>query len=324
MHRNKWVRSMAAVVCVGLLLLTVIAWLSSLYGWSYWLERLSHFQLQYWLVAAGLTLVLLVLRQRGPLLVGLFCLALLSVNIVTWYIPSTGQTTPLVKVMFANVWIYNQRYGDAVAAVRSEQPDLVGFSEVDGRWVQELDKLRDILPYRIEHRDSTILYSKIDLASTEIISGYPLLPNTAIVRNLRKAGQTFTVVVTHPQSPRSPEALQGRNYHLNLLAAYLAKSQDNLIAIGDFNISPWSPYYRKFVGEAGLLNARQGSGIYPTWTNNRVRRLPEFLQSFLSIPIDHAFTKSGKVKLRATSFQSLPDVGSDHLPIVAEIGTVNP
>jgi endonuclease/exonuclease/phosphatase (EEP) superfamily protein YafD len=318
-----WNRRLAFLICIVLVIITAIAVFCSTGGWAYWLERFSHFQLQYWLMAAGLTLVLLVLRQPKPLLIGLFCLTLLSANIVTWYLPSLGQTTPLVKVMFANVWIYNRRYEDVLAAVRAEQPDIVGFTELDGPWVQQLDRLKDVFPYRTEHRDSTVLYSKINLTGTEIIDRDPRFPDTVIVRNLPKAGEKFTVVVTHPQSPRNEAVFRERNAFLERLATYLSKSPDNLIVIGDFNVSLWSPYYRKFVEQTRLINARQGFGIYPTWTNIQIRQLPDFLQPFLSIPIDHVFTRSGNVKLRATSFHTAPDVGSDHLPIVAEIATVD-
>jgi endonuclease/exonuclease/phosphatase (EEP) superfamily protein YafD len=318
-----WNKTLAIFISMALLLLTAIAVFCTASGWAYWPERLSHFQLQYWLGAVLLTLLLLLLRRRNPILIGLFCLAILSTYILNWYIPSTGQADPFMKVMFSNVWNYNQRYEDVLNEVRTEKPDIASFAEVSPVWVQQLDRLKDILPYRTDYRSGTIIYSKISLADTEVINQSSLFFETVIIRNLAQNGRKFTLVATHPPSPPSRDLFRLRNDHLEKLGLYLEKSQDNLIVMGDFNTSPWSPYYRQFVDRTRLTNARQGFGLYPTWSKLRVRNMPELLQPFLSVPIDHIFTRSGNMKLRSIGFHTGHDVGSDHLPIVAEIGTVD-
>ena len=71
----------------------------------------------------------------------------------------------------------------------------------------------------------------------------------------------------------------------------------------------WSPYYTRFEQETGMVNARKGFGLFPTW--------PTWMQmSLLMIPIDHCLVSSD---LRVTNFRTGRNVGSDHLPVIVDI-----
>jgi endonuclease/exonuclease/phosphatase (EEP) superfamily protein YafD len=315
-------QKIAWVIAVLLLLLTSIALGCSIGGWSFWPERLAHFQIQYWLGATLLVIVVILWRGRHPALIALFCWAVLSANIFTWYLPASGATQPFVKIMFANVWETNRNHDPILAQVRAKNPDLAVFVEVNARWRKQLDSLNDIFPYSRDNKRGEVLYSKIDLAGVEIVPENPSYVRTLIVRNIQHQGKKFTLVVTHPSSPANPAEFAKRNAHLQALAPALAKLSDNLIVVGDFNTTPWSPYYRQFVDDARLVNAQQGFGLAPTWTSLAIRKLPGWLQPFLSVPIDHIFIRSGSLKMRSTSFHAGAAIGSDHVPIVAEIGLV--
>jgi endonuclease/exonuclease/phosphatase (EEP) superfamily protein YafD len=315
-------QKIAWAIAALLFLLTSIAIACSIGGWSFWPERLAHFQIQYWLGATLLAITVQLLRFRDPALIALFCWALLSANIFTWYLPTGGATQPFVKIMFANVWETNRNPDPILAQVRAEHPDLAVFVEVNERWRKQLDSLQDIFPYSRDNKRGEVLYSKIDLTGVEIVAEQPSYVRTLTMRNIQQQGKKFTLVITHPSSPATPTEFAKRNAHLQALAPALDKLSDNLIVVGDFNSTPWSPYYRQFVDKARLVNAQQGFGLAPTWTSLAVRKLPGWLQPFLSVPIDHIFTRSGSLKMRSTSFHAGADIGSDHVPIVAEIGLV--
>jgi endonuclease/exonuclease/phosphatase (EEP) superfamily protein YafD len=300
-----------------IVLITSIAIICSIFGWSYWPERFSHFQIQYWLIATCLFLLLLLFRNRTSILIGLFCVAILSTNMVTWYLPAGRPHRPLVKILFSNVWETNRDHQPILQLVRSETPDIAVFVEVNARWRKQLDSLQDILPYSRDNKKGEVIYSKIDLKGTEIVPQDPNFARTLILRNLQLQGTPFTLVATHPSSPASPAEFAKRNKHLENLGLYLEKSLDNLIVVGDFNASPWSPYYRKFVDRGRLVNTQEGLGLHPTWTTLGVRKLPFWSQPWLSVPIDHIFTRAPNI--HATSFHSGNDIGSDHLPIIADI-----
>jgi endonuclease/exonuclease/phosphatase (EEP) superfamily protein YafD len=300
-----------------IVLTTSIAIICSVFGWSYWPERFSHFQIQYWLVVICLFLLLLPFRDRTSILIGLFCAAILSANMVTWYLPAGAPHRSLVKILFSNVWETNRNHQPILDLVRSEAPDIAVFVEVNARWRKQLDSLQDIFPYSRDNKKGEVIYSKIDLKGTEIVEPDPSFIRTLILRNLQLQGKPFTLVVTHPSSPANLTEFAKRNKHLDDLGLYLEKSPDNLIVVGDFNATPWSPYYRKFVDRSRLVNTREGLGLHPTWTTLGVRKFPLWSQPLLSVPIDHIFTRAPNI--HASSFHTGIDIGSDHLPIVAEI-----
>jgi endonuclease/exonuclease/phosphatase (EEP) superfamily protein YafD len=312
-------------IVLPIVFITSIAIICSVFGWSYWPERFSHFQIQYWLFVSCLFLLLLLFRvhavsleeNRTSILIGLFCVAILSANMVTWYLPTGAPHRPLVKILFSNVWETNRNYEPILKLVRSEAPDIAVFVEVNARWRKQLDSLQDIFPYSRDNKRGEVIYSKINLKGTEIVEQDPSFIRTLILRNLQLQGKPFTLVATHPSSPANPVEFAKRNKHLDNLGLYLEKSPDDLIVVGDFNTTPWSPYYRKFVDRSRLVNTREGLGLHPTWTTLGVRKLPLWSQPLLSVPIDHIFTRAPNV--HANSFRTGNDIGSDHLPIVAEI-----
>lgn len=68
----------------------------------------------------------------------------------------------------------------------------------------------------------------------------------------------------------------------------------------------WSPYYRNFERESGLINARAGHGIGATWSPIHA----------LGIPIDHTLATP---PAQLQNFRVLEAIGSDHRPIAAEL-----
>jgi endonuclease/exonuclease/phosphatase (EEP) superfamily protein YafD len=80
--------------------------------------------------------------------------------------------------------------------------------------------------------------------------------------------------------------------------------------VGDFNTSLWSPYYAQLIRHTGLVNARQGFGLLPTW--------PAFLSvPFLMIPIDHCLVSP---EIRVIRVRTGRTIASDHLPIIVDMG----
>lgn len=72
----------------------------------------------------------------------------------------------------------------------------------------------------------------------------------------------------------------------------------------------WSPFYRSLIKRSGLHNARQGFGILPSQSGIA----PQL--AILSAPIDHCLVSSD---IQVQNFRLGSDIGSDHLPIVADL-----
>jgi len=83
-----------------------------------------------------------------------------------------------------------------------------------------------------------------------------------------------------------------------------------VIIAGDLNVSMWSPFYRSLIKQSGLHNARQGFGILPSQSGIA----PQF--AILSAPIDHCLVSSD---IQVENFRLGSNIGSDHLPIIADL-----
>jgi endonuclease/exonuclease/phosphatase (EEP) superfamily protein YafD len=88
-------------------------------------------------------------------------------------------------------------------------------------------------------------------------------------------------------------------------SARLAAAEEHLLALGDFNSTPWSPRFRSFAAAAGLRRA-DGLGTRGTWAADAWR--------LFALPIDQMLVK-GDVRVREIEF--LPWTASDHRPLWA-------
>ena len=82
-----------------------------------------------------------------------------------------------------------------------------------------------------------------------------------------------------------------------------------VIVAGDFNMPVESPMYREVWGEYSNAFSKTGFG-YGWSERSAVRRIP------LAVRIDHVLTANGVIPRMC---KVGPDVGSDHLPLVAEV-----
>jgi endonuclease/exonuclease/phosphatase (EEP) superfamily protein YafD len=318
-----WTQKLAILVLGLLILLMMVAVSSSLFGYDYIHEQLAHFQIQYWIGAILLLIVLAICQQKTYFWVGLVIVSLISVNLLTWYTPINKTAQPWLKVLSCNTWIKNQNYPAIIELVRKEKPDIAMFYEVTAAGRDQLDTLHDILPNSAGRDNGALIYTNLSLNGTKIWDQVPKLDNTTIIENIQHQDYAFTLIATHPSSPHSELQFLRRNEQLVQMAEYLAKSPAPLVIGGDFNISMWSNYYRQFVERSRITNAREGFGVIPTWSPMRLRWiLPDVIQPWLSVPIDYIFTRSGTFTMRTTSMKAGPDIGSDHLPVIAEIGIV--
>ena len=87
------------------------------------------------------------------------------------------------------------------------------------------------------------------------------------------------------------------------------RKHETAIVVGDFNLTPYSPHFKRFVNEARLLPARCCVLHRATW--------PVVLgDAWFGIPIDHSFVASG---VQVVSRTVGPHLGSDHLPVTLTV-----
>ena len=120
-------------------------------------------------------------------------------------------------------------------------------------------------------------------------------------------GTPVSVLGVHLNWPLGPRNSEFRNQELNSLVA-LSKAQGGpLLVAGDFNLTPWSEYFSDALERSELHDASVGFGLARSWP-------AQFAP--VGIRIDHCLL-SRHWSARSTSIG--PDLGSDHLPLVADV-----
>ncbi|MGB3293949.1 MAG: endonuclease/exonuclease/phosphatase family protein [Phormidesmis sp.] len=314
--------NIAAAVCLLLAIgLTALALLTSYYGWSVYFELISHFQVQYFVATLMLAVVTLCLRRMRLALPILFCSAVLSAQVIPWYLPLGDRADAAnYRVLSANLNRGNSDAARVLEWVETEQPDLALFMEVNEQMAEELTALKARLPYSSQSKDAEelgmVLYSKVPLSDLQLERfGTESINLTA---QMQVAGQPVSLVAIHPLPPFEGEYFRDRNRLFLTVSEYVQAQSDPVLLLGDLNITMWSPYYRSLIRQSGLRNTRRGMGILPTWPEQPIFGFlsnQKALLKLIQIPIDHCLTSPD---LTVADMHVGADIGSDHLPIVVD------
>jgi endonuclease/exonuclease/phosphatase (EEP) superfamily protein YafD len=315
--KNQKRNSIRDYFFAGLITLTLSLSLAGYLGKvNMYCEFVSGYKLQLLLAALGCLIYFLLVFNKFWILLSLFCVLLNLGELLPWYfnqpkITNVEQQHPL-KVLSYNVLWSNQQYAKAVSFVNQEQPDIAVFLEAVPNWQEKLKALAPNYPYHISTPKLEIeIYSKLPLNNSEVklYGTYRGL----VIADLKVGDRRIKFVATHayPQLYYGHTGWQIRNQQLEIgIGKYAQTLEQPLIIIGDLNVSMWSPFYHSLIKLSGLLNARQGFGILPT--NSGIA--PQF--AVLSAPIDHCLVSSD---IQVKSFRLGKAIGSDHLPIIAEL-----
>jgi endonuclease/exonuclease/phosphatase (EEP) superfamily protein YafD len=286
-------------------------------GWAF--DLASHFRVQYVVVDALLAIALAAQRKLVWSTLLAACAAL-SAWVVLPYVAFTavaGSTataaSPTITLLSANVSEDNPSAAGLLSLVRRESPDVVLLVEYLPRWAEQVDELRAAYPYRLENPDKPALgiafFSRYELDS---IALFTLGDTTAIEARVKTPAGLLTVLGVHLRSPQTPRGGAMRNRQLDELAARVAHVPGRVAVIGDFNVTPYSPYFTDWLARTGLTDTRRGRTLSPSW--------PAFLP-IVAIPIDHCAVSPD---MTIVALRSLPGFGSDHYPILAELALAPP
>ncbi|MEM7726721.1 MAG: endonuclease/exonuclease/phosphatase family protein [Cyanobacteria bacterium P01_A01_bin.45] len=300
-------------------------------AWWYPLELISHFRIQYLWVSIIITGLLLLfwwrkIIKKKSLFVTLFCLSLMfislnAVEIIPWYFSHSQQidqkTENQVKLLSFNVNIENRQYQNVLNVVQEKNPDIALFLEVDDIWVNKLKiGLNERLPYSFKTPvGRSVLFSRLPLKD---VQGDILKSNRHnIFATIEINKKPIQFIGTHPLVPIQRNTLRIRNQQLEVLARFVKKQTKPVIVLGDFNLTPWSPYYRKFINKTGLHNTSLGYGTLPTWPHpTTYLKLPKYITPLMSIPIDHCFVSQD---FKVANYQVGKNANSDHASIVTDL-----
>jgi endonuclease/exonuclease/phosphatase (EEP) superfamily protein YafD len=219
-----------------------------------------------------------------------------------------------LRVMQINVFTGNSEYKKVEAAILRNDPDIILLDEVNWQWLHNLSSIKGKYPYRIEEaRDDNFgiaMFAKIKPEKCEIrmsrVAQVPYIYAKFVIDPQSRKSVSFFGLHTLP--PVGNVNYETRNAQLVEIAEDIAKVQsDNIILLGDLNLTPWSYFYNKLEKDTGLRNSQQGFGVQPTWPDKLF---------FLLIPIDHCLV-SPAVKVTGRRVGS--NTGSDHYPLIVDL-----
>jgi endonuclease/exonuclease/phosphatase (EEP) superfamily protein YafD len=289
-----------------------------------------------------LALVLLIRKRRILAMLGLLA-ALWNIAVV-WPSVAANMKSALadppaksrvLKVISFNLSFDNQDPAKVADYLAKSGADVIGLAEVTPEAKAFLAKLKPTYPHSIDciGQDrfcELMLLSKKPLRYPFAGKVGPKLTYIASA-DIDWQGNPISIAMTHivlpfvkpdwpPLAPwiQTDEAvplLAGtpalwQSMQASVVAGYARTLGQDQIVMGDFNSTPWSDVQVAF-RNATALDSR--GPLVASW--------PASLPAPLRIPIDPVFVGGG---LSIRDLRAGPNLGSDHLPMIAEIGSKRP
>ncbi len=307
------------ILATGAIAFSLLPFAARLY---WWFELTTHFRVQYF-VACVLLLVVFAAQRKPRWCAALAGCAIINAVAIRHYVPlpwhaaasaaaaaeaAEPDAAHALKVLSANVWYRNRSADRLLGLVRAESPDLVLLVEFTPRAERAVEELRAKYPYRIESpaegAAGIALYSRFPLEGAE---AFELGSRAALEARVQTPDGVFALIGVHLRSPTSRYFARLRNRELTLLAQRVNDAGRPVVVAGDFNVTPFSPYYTEWLDATKLTDTRYDRNLTPSW--------PAFLP-IIAIPIDHCAVSD---EFRIISQRRLPAFGSDHYAILAEL-----
>lgn len=312
---------LASVALTALGVATVAAFLGP---WSQFADAFSHFRLHmsaFALLSAALAIASGGLaRARKAAVIGLLIAIIntmtsLGVSEVAEAAPAGG--TPL-KVMTINVLYRAANDEQIVAHITAEQPDVVLLQELTQARAGLLDRLHAAYPWQV-HCGSAAPTGEQWSCDVAIVSRVPWESARAdaigdegaklATARFGAAHEGLLVGSIHLKWPLiSDQAAQ-----LRAIANEIAGHRGPIVLAGDLNAAPWSAAVRAFIRQSNL---REASRFTPTWPRRTFVGGRPCALCVPQLQIDHVFVSA---HVRVVGAHAGDDVGSDHLPLIAEL-----
>jgi endonuclease/exonuclease/phosphatase (EEP) superfamily protein YafD len=285
------------------------AWLVALLPW--WpFPLLEHFRIQYVVIGIAVVAAAATLRLRGWFDAAAIA-TLVHLACVTPDLAREPRSIPVggipVRVLVLNVLTQNRSFAEVRRLIDDTRPDIVGLVEVDARWLDAIAPSVAGYAGRLVHPRSdnfgVALFSRTTL--TGAIERFDHLP--AAVATVELDGARLGVILVHPLPPVKSTSLSRQRAVLDAAAARARQLPPPIVMMGDLNATPWSVAFRRVVARSDLCDTRAGFGVQATFPVD---------SWLLRIPIDHVLASCS---IGVADRRVERDVGSDHLPIVADL-----
>jgi endonuclease/exonuclease/phosphatase (EEP) superfamily protein YafD len=281
--------------------------------WLWACELLVNFRAHFALLLSFALVIAAVIRQWR--IAGVAALGLVF-NVWPMYGAFFGPVTlpasnaRAVRVAAFNVHIANANLPGIAAYLESLAVDVAVLEELPPAKAEKLAALLPRLPHRyVAEREGTW--------GVAILSRWPLIaPQPAMRDGLRFAARVdvdlgdrkLRLYGAHLYWPVLPGTARLRNAQLQALGRELSECPQACVAVGDFNVTPWSSHFRDMLKSKGVRDCAAGLGLLTTWSTG--------LPAVLRIRIDQCLA-AGAVSVADVRVGD--SVGSDHFATINDL-----
>jgi endonuclease/exonuclease/phosphatase (EEP) superfamily protein YafD len=310
---------LALCIIVASVLLTMMSLLSYLARRHWLLDILRHFQQQYLIGFSLLVFASIGLGLIYPFILNTIMLALCLKELITYprqkILNTRNSERPLKIVQYNKFYRNDGNLSQIESWVKQSDADVIIIQEADEKLSNWAKNFESTYPHS-QHDPANHPYGIMILSRYEILAYENFHIPESITRSngyefhVKAKGfdDPILIVTMHASNAMPENSWKSRNNILKFVANRVAeKNQDfrNIIVAGDWNITPFSPFYKDFLKVSNLNIAYNGLLPAPTWPNYKGLNFFKILQ----IPIDHIIFSHN---LKATRRNVGDSFGSDH------------
>lgn len=295
---------------------------------TYWLRAWTYARLQ--MLALSIISIAVLLWGLGltpllhKILMGgfIFCIGICLWDIIPftrlWHkqVPTlrSGEPHIAIKIFVGNVLMENEDTSAFLAQIKQADADIVFLAETNARWREGLSELEAAYPHRhllpLEAHNGMLFYSRFPILDTQeryLVQDH--IPSLTLKLDVGYF-EPLTFYGVHPRPPRPEDATKFLDQELLFVANEAGHVSAPTIVTGDLNDVGWSSTTKRFLRTSGLRDPRKGRGLYNSYNAKNL---------IVRWPLDHLF-HSRHFKL--IKMRRLPASGSDHFPLLIELGLV--
>lgn len=220
--------------------------------------------------------------------------------------PSAPAGARPLKLVQFNALRTNARHAEIVDWIVAQDPDVVMMEEVTPAL---RDRLLQRTGWHVAGRRTTVMIfsphplNAVGVRPAAPVRGAPTWVNAVMYGPW---GET-PLLALHAPWPTSDLEDRVRPIMTQVIRGIGA---EKLVMAGDFNSTPWSSGRRRQDADFGLTRVTRGLFSWPTW-----------MGPLAAFPIDHVYAGP---RWRLVEISRGPNLGSDHLPIVATLAQAPP
>lgn len=281
--------------------------------WSF--DLAAQFLLPATISGAAIAVVALVLKWVRIAAAGVVATAIAFVVAL----PFTASPAPVPKeatrftLLLFNVWHRNGRLDDVRKMIEESNADIVVLIETSPRVRKAMQGLSEVYPYKLECAGSPgcdiMMFARSRLTPRFVKATSDPDPSPLVSVDTDIAGCRLTLFATHMTRPFPNRPYWAQRAQAEEIGGDVGSSAGAKLVVGDFNAAPWGHVM-------GTIMQRGGVDVLTGWGGT----WPSALPSQLRVPIDNMLAGPG---LSFVSRRVLPTMGSDHLPVLAEIAVTD-